>query len=325
MSKKKKIIVSIVVVVILIVIGTLSFLGDYFFNYALVRQEGIVTQANVDPNAPQSVETSAEIVNKEKSKEDVTNWLKEVKSEETTILSNDGLKLWGKLYLQDNKSDKWAIVAHGYTSSHEDVQPIALNFYNQGYNVLTPDMRAHGNSEGKYIGMGWLDRKDILLWIDHILSLDSNSQIVLYGESMGGATVMMTSGEELPSNVKAIVEDCGYTSVQEMFKAQLYERFGLPPFPILNAAELVTNIKAKYNFHEASALEQVKKSKTPILFTHGGNDTYVPTEMVYRLYEAANCEKDILVIDGAGHGSAPDVDPETYYEKVFSFLNRYIN
>ena len=324
MNKKSKIIISSLLVIFLVLICGLAFVGNYFFNYALVRQEGIATLSSVDPNAPQSVETDAEVINKQKSKVDVENWLKEVNTEETNIVSEDGLNLWGKLYFQEEKSDKWVIIAHGYTSSHEDVQPIALNFYNEGYNVLTPDMRAHGNSEGKYIGMGWLDRKDMLLWIDYVLSLDSNSQIVLYGESMGGATVMMTSGEDLPSNVKAIVEDCGYTSVQEMFEAQLYERFGLPSFPILNAAEIVTNIRAKYNFHEASALEQVKKSKTPILFTHGGNDTYVPTEMVYRLYEAANCEKDILIIDGAGHGSAPDVDPITYYDKVFSFLDKYI-
>lgn len=324
MNKKSKIIISSLLVIFLVLICGLAFVGNYFFNYALVRQEGIATLSSVDPNAPQSIETDVEVINKQKSKVDVENWLKEVNTEETNIVSEDGLNLWGKLYLQEEKSDKWVIIAHGYTSSHEDVQPIALNFYNEGYNVLTPDMRAHGNSEGKYIGMGWLDRKDMLLWIDYVLSLDNNSQIVLYGESMGGATVMMTSGEDLPSNVKAIVEDCGYTSVQEMFEAQLYERFGLPSFPILNAAEIVTNIRAKYNFHEASALEQVKKSKTPILFTHGGNDTYVPTEMVYRLYEAANCEKDILIIDGAGHGSAPDVDPITYYDKVFSFLDKYI-
>lgn len=324
MNKKRKIIVYILVAIILLLIGGLAYIGNYFFNYALVRQEGIVTLSSIDPNAPQSIETDAEIINKQKSKENVENWLKKVNTEEATIVSEDGLKLWGKLYFQDEESDKWVIIAHGYTSSHEDVQPIALNFYNQGYNVLTPDMRAHGNSEGKYIGMGCLDRKDMLLWIDYVLSLDSNSQIVLYGESMGGATVMMTSGEDLPNNVKAIVEDCGYTSVQEMFEAQLYERFKLKSFPILNVAELVTNIRAKYNFHEASALEQVKKSTTPILFTHGGNDTYVPTEMVYRLYEAANCEKDILVIDGAGHGSAPDVDPTTYYDKVFNFLDKYI-
>ena len=324
MRNKKKIIIGIVSILLILTVGGLGFVGNYFFNYALVRQEGIVTTASVDENAPQSEELDVEKINKEKSKKEVNKWLKTVKTDEATVKSDDGLKLWGKIYLQDNKSDKWAIIAHGYTSNHEDMQPIALNFYNQGYNVLTPDMRAHGNSEGQYIGMGWLDRKDMLKWIDYVISLDKNAQIALYGESMGGATVMMTSGEDLPSNVKAIVEDCGYTSVLEMFKKELNERFGLKPFPILNAAEMVTQLRAKYNFTEASALEQVKKSKTPMLFTHGGNDTYVPTKMVYELYEAANVEKDMLIIDGAAHGAAPDVDPETYYEKVFSFLDKYI-
>ena len=324
MRNKKKIVIGIVSILLILTVGGLGFVGNYFFNYALVRQEGIVTAASVDENAPQSEELEVEKINKEKSKKEVDKWLKTVKTDEATVKSDDGLKLWGKIYLQDNKSDKWAIIAHGYTSSHEDMQPIALNFYNQGYNVLTPDMRAHGNSEGQYIGMGWLDRKDMLKWIDYVISLDKNAQIALYGESMGGATVMMTSGEDLPSNVKAIVEDCGYTSVLEMFKKELNERFGLKPFPILNAAEMVTQLRAKYNFTEASALEQVKKSKTPMLFTHGGNDTYVPTKMVYELYEAANVEKDMLIIDGAAHGAAPDVDPETYYEKVFSFLDKYI-
>lgn len=324
MSKMKKIVIVIISLVLVLLIGGLGFVGNYFFEYALLRQEGIVTAANVDPNAPKSVETMAEVANKERAKEEVDKWLENVKTEETTIESEDGLRLWGKMYFQEEQSDKWVIIAHGYTSSHEDVQPIALNFYNQGYNVLTPDMRAHGNSEGKFIGMGWLDRKDMLKWIEYVVSVDSKAQIVLYGESMGGATVMMTSGEELPSNVKAIVEDCGYTSVWEMFEAQLYERFGLPSFPILNAAKAVTQIRAKYDISEASALEQVKKSVTPILFTHGGNDNYVPTEMIYRLYDAATCEKDMLIIDGADHGAAPDVDPETYYEKVFSFLRKYV-
>lgn len=324
MSKMKKIVIVIISLVLVLLIGGLGFVGNYFFEYALLRQEGIVTAANVDPNAPKSVETMAEVANKERAKEEVDKWLEDVKTDETTIESEDGLRLWGKMYFQEEQSDKWVIIAHGYTSSHEDVQPIALNFYNQGYNVLTPDMRAHGNSEGKFIGMGWLDRKDMLKWIEYVVSVDSKAQIVLYGESMGGATVMMTSGEELPSNVKAIVEDCGYTSVWEMFEAQLYERFGLPSFPILNAAKAVTQIRAKYDISEASALEQVKKSVTPILFTHGGNDNYVPTEMIYRLYDAATCEKDMLIIDGADHGAAPDVDPETYYEKVFSFLRKYV-
>ncbi len=324
MKQKKKIGVIVSGLVLLLLISGLAFVGNYFFNYALVRQEGIITAAGVDPNAPQSVETEQEKINKQKSEEAVEAWLPIVKTDEITIKSEDNLDLWGKIYLQDNESDKWGIIAHGYTSNSENIQSIALNFYNKGYNVLTPDMRAHGNSEGNYIGMGWLDRKDLLKWINYIVDLDEDSQVVLYGESMGGATVMMTSGEELPSNVKAIVEDCGYTSVFDIFKKELKERFGLPSFPILNAANLITNIRADYDIKEASALEQVKKSKTLILFTHGSNDGFVPVEMVYELYEAATCEKDILVIEGADHGAAPDVDPETYYNKVFDFLSKYI-
>lgn len=324
MKKSKKILLSIIGIVIALTIGVLAFIGNYFFNYALVRTEGLGTAADADPKAPQSEELEIERINKEKSKEDVDKWLEVVKSEETTIESEDGLKLWGRVYLQDETTDKWVIIAHGYNSNSENIQPIALNFFNEGYNVLTPDLRAHGKSEGKYIGMGWLDRKDMVKWINLIVERDANSQIVLYGESMGGATVMMTAGEELPSNVKAIVEDCGYTSVYEMFTAELNNRFGLPPFPIMDAARVVTEIRAKYDIKGASALEQVKKSKTPMLFTHGSNDTYVPTEMVYRLYDAATVEKDILVIDGAAHGAAPDVDPETYYNKVFGFLKKYV-
>ena len=98
------------------------------------------------------------------------------------------------------------------------MQKAARHFSELGYTVVTPDNRAHGESDGSYIGMGWLDRLDLLLWIDQIISEDPLAEIVLYGVSMGGAAVMMTAGEALPSAVKAIIEDCGYTSVYDMFK-----------------------------------------------------------------------------------------------------------
>ena len=102
---------------------------------------------------------------------------------------------------------------------------------------------------------------------------------------MGAATAMMISGEEsLPSQVKCIIEDCGYTSVHDEFKYQIKELFHLPSFPILNIGSLECRLFAGFSFEEASALEQVKKTKLPILFIHGDSDTYNPTEMVYELY-----------------------------------------
>ena len=85
--------------------------------------------------------------------------------------------------------------------------------------------------------------------------------------------------------------------------------------------EIVSKRKAKYDIKEASALEQVKKSKTPILFIHGSNDDFVPEYMCEKLFNAANCEKEKLIINGAGHTDGKYRDPETYYNKIFEWVS----
>ena len=129
------------------------------------------------------------------------------------------------------------------------------------------DNRCHGKSEGKYIGMGWLDKDDLKCWINLIIEQNNNAEIILHGSSMGAATVLMASGDALPNNVKAIIEDSGYTSVWDIFASEAKARFNLPTFPILNMFELVANVRAKYDIKEASAVEQVKKSNVPKIIT----------------------------------------------------------
>ena len=75
------------------------------------------------------------------------------------------------------------------------------------------DARAHGKSEGEYIGFGVLDRFDAKKWIDYAIErFGENVNIFLHGESMGGATVLMAGGLNLPKNVKGIISDCPITS-----------------------------------------------------------------------------------------------------------------
>ena len=198
----------------------------------------------------------------------------------------------------------------------------ANKFYDMGYNVLVPDLRGHGQSEGDYIGMGWHDRLDIIRWINKIIEEDKDANIILHGVSMGAATVMMTSGEELPSNVKVIIEDCGYTSVKDEFAYQLKALFKLPSFPIINVASLMCKMKAGYWFGEGSAVKQVAKSKIPTLFIHGDADDFVPYFMLDKLYYAANCTKEKLVIKGAAHARAAVVDPELYWNTIKKFIDK---
>lgn len=311
---KKKILISITVVLVLLITGGLGFTGNYLYNFALNPKNKVDLfsgkSAPVNKN-----ETSG------KSKEN-EEWLKD-NAADKYIYSNDGLKLHS--YEKDKEnSNLYAIIVHGYKSEGSKMSSYAKRFYDMGYNVISPDLRGHGKSEGDYIGMGWHDRLDILKWIDRIIEKDKDAEIVLFGVSMGAATVMMTSGEELPLNVKAVIEDCGYSSVQDEFSMELKAVFNLPEFPILNAASIVTKIRAGYTFKEASAVEQLKKSKTPTLFIHGDKDTFVPYAMLDKVYDAAACEKEKLVIKGANHAESSRVNPDLYWSTIEKFLGKHV-
>ena len=249
------------------------------------------------------------------------SWLSQT-AKDVYITSQDGLKLHGLLAENKNSGGKYVIVFHGYSSEASHMKAFMKRFYKMGFSVLAPDARTHGTSEGRIRGMGWLERKDALLWADMLIKANENCKIALFGVSMGGATVMMTSGEEaLPGQVFACIEDCGYTSAWDEFGFQLKNMFGLPSFPILNLSSLVTKMRGGYGFKEASALEQVKKCKVPMLFIHGEDDSFVPFSMLDELYNAAQCNKRKLVISGAGHAKSSSTDPDTYWKTVEEFLN----
>lgn len=316
MRKKKLLGISLGIITIIIVIS-LGFVGNYFYNLALNPD----TPKDIVFGTPEEAEaTSGQVLDEDKE------WLlsKSNHSDEY-ITSSDNLKLHSYVVKNENPSNKWVVTVHGYTSEGLNMSSYAKKYYDMGYNVLIPDLRSHGLSEGNYIGMGWDDRLDIISWINYILNENPNAEIVLHGVSMGATTVLMTSGEAIPSNVKAIVADCGYTSVWDEFAYQLDDLFSLPEFPILNVSSIVAKIRAGYFLGEASSINQVKKSKTPILYIHGDQDDFVPYFMMEELYNATSCEKEMLTIKGAEHAKASEVDPEAYWTTVNNFINKYIN
>ncbi|WP_294837126.1 alpha/beta hydrolase [uncultured Eubacterium sp.] len=240
---------------------------------------------------------------------------------EDVYIMSDSFRLHGKLF--KNLGTKYALVCHGYTSKAKHMAGFVNKFHSLGYNVLAVDARAHGDSEGTKIGMGWVERFDVIEWIKYIISLEPDAQIILHGVSMGASTVLMASGEELPKNVKAIIADCGYTSEWDEFRQEA-DVLHIPWFPVLNASSAISKVRDGYDFKQASAVEQVKKSHTPTLFIHGSEDELVPYGMLNELYSAANCEKEILTIQGAGHALSSSVAPELYWNTVENFLEKHL-
>ena len=330
-NKKTKIIkralIAILIIIIISIIATIG-IGNYFVNYAILRSgdggnrevknEDAIEVASIDNETEKTIEE-----NRKSEKELAENWAQNINNKKVEVKANDGITLRGTEYIINEENNKWAIVLHGYRSETDSVLSIGMHFYEKGYNVLIPSMRACGDSEGEYIGMGWLDKDDLQCWIKLITEQVPKSEIILHGSSMGAATVLMASGDNLPENVKAIVADSGYTSVWDIFTSEAKARFNLPAFPILNMFEIVANVRAQYDIKEASALEQVKNSKTPILFIHGDADDFVPEYMCEELYSAANCTKEKLIIHDARHTDSKYKEPETYYNKIFEFINSF--
>ena len=325
-NRKKLNIVLIVILAIFLIAVIL--ISNLMFDFALnphtkYSMIDLIPPENFSDTDPTSGNTSAENDRLQEFHKEAALWFET--GENTSLITEDGLTLKGRFFPQEN-SHRYAIVCHGYAGNSAQVFGYARQFYNMGCSVLAPDARAHGESEGEYYGMGWLERKDILGWANQLIGRDPDAEIVLFGVSMGGATVMMTAGEELPEQIKCIVEDCGYTSVWDEFSLQLSTLFSAPEFPLMYTTDLICRLRAGYGFQEASSVEQLKKAEVPMLFIHGEKDTFVPYSMLDQVYNAcASAEKEKLTIPGAGHGVAASVEPDLYWSTVESFVNKHLN
>ena len=325
MKVKTKIGIAIAAVIVVLVVA-LGAVSNYLVDYAIGRSgDGGDREVSLEvEQTPEGVEAviAANRATFEKQTED---FLAANPGEAVETTSDDGLTLRGVCYTHNEAVDshRWAIALHGYRANHTGALQLAAPYYEAGYNVLTPDLRACGDSEGNFVGMGWLDRKDVLRWIDYIIQRDPDAEIVIHGISMGAATTMMTAGEDTPDNVKAFVEDCGYTSVWDEFAAQLKDQFGLPSFPLMNTTSALCQYRYGWSFAEAQQIEQVRKSTKPMLFIHGDKDAFVPYAMLHPLYEAkTKGRKAIFIAKGSVHAMAYRDHHEEYTRIVRDFVSK---
>lgn len=250
-------------------------------------------------------------------------WMFAQPHEDVYIQSEDGLKLHGN-YFPGDGGKKIVICFHGYTSNGISGYIGLSNYYlPRGYQMLMVDQRAHGGSEGTYIGFGCLDRKDALRWISFAEEkVGGDGEILLHGTSMGGATVLMTSGLRLPAAVKAIISDCAFTSAWEVFAHVLHSQYHLPAQPILKIADWQVRRRAGYGLKECNSAEEVKKAKIPILLIHGDEDTFVPCWMCEKIYRACASDKVKLIVHGAGHCESHYKGTEQFETKLTEFLEK---
>lgn len=252
------------------------------------------------------------------------HWLKEAGCQDVFITASDGCRLHG-VWVSAPNAKGTVILLHGYRSTPLIDFSSALDFYhNAGFNLLIPDQRAHGKSEGKFITFGVKESDDVLQWVAFHNRTFGNIPVVLCGLSMGASTVLYTADKQLQDNVKGIIADCGFTSPKAIISAVYKRTIHLPPVLSMWAVDLFARAFAGFSISEKDTCVTLANSRVPVLMIHGGADDFVPCQMSKDGYQACSGKKKLLIVECAGHGVSYIQDRDGYTQAVVTFLEENI-
>lgn len=239
--------------------------------------------------------------------------------EEVTFASRDGLTLRG-WFLPAQPARGTVVFCHGHAGSMDPDVEYAPMFHDRGYNVLMFNFRAHGNSEGKHVSMGFFERMDLLGAIDYLQSRGIG-RLGVMGFSMGGAVAMSTAPRS--QAIRAVVSDGGFARLVPTIAVGIRGR-GLPGW----LAPLIVRFagwRLGARLPEADPIEHVGTiAPRALLLIHGGADPYVSTGEVQALYDAAGQPKELWIVPDVGHRQVERCRREEYWQRVLGFFDRWL-
>ena len=261
-------------------------------------------------------------------REDMKQWVITVRSmphDDVEIKSRDGLTLRAK-YFEHSEGAPIELMLHGYRGNAErDMSAGVLRAFKLGRSVLMVDLRGSGRSDGSTITFGIKEREDCLLWVDYLVSRFGNERaIILTGISMGAATVMTCSASEsLPPCVVGVLADCGFSSAKEII-CKVVTDMKLPAGIFYPFIKLGARLFGHFDLDGLTPIEAVKSARVPIFFTHGDTDDFVPCKMSIDCHGACTSEKELYIVEGAGHGLCYPVAKDGYLTAIDKFFAPYI-
>ena len=249
---------------------------------------------------------------------------RELPFEEISVEAGDGLTLRAEL-LRGSGTGVTVMFFHGYKSEPACDFAAMYDFYrSQGHDLIYVHMRAHGKSDGEYIGFGALDRYDVVRWTDRAAELFPDNDIYLHGMSMGAASVLQSMDLELNKNVRGLIADCGYSDLSTVFRNLVGKLYHLPVM-FVDVFEYVNLLKAGYDFKEASSVRSVSAARIPLVYICGDSDRYVPKDMAMQIYNACKSPKRLLLVPGAGHAASYMCAKDEYEALITELIGGRIN
>lgn len=251
-------------------------------------------------------------------------WLKDHCAQDVYITSDDGLQLHG-LWVPAQDAKGTMLLVHGYRSTMlVDFGPAIDYYHSRGMNLLIPEQRCHGKSQGRYITFGVKESRDMLCWLAYHNRHFGQLPMIMSGLSMGASTVLFLADKELPENVKGIIADCGFTSAKEILSTVFTRVTHLPAAPSIWITDLIARLIAGFGLSEQDTRKTLADNRLPIIMVHGKEDSFVPCQMTQQGYAVCTGPKQLLLVEGADHGVSFLVAREQYSRMIEEFLDQNI-
>jgi alpha-beta hydrolase superfamily lysophospholipase len=233
---------------------------------------------------------------------------------ETLWFDGDGVRLHGWWFKAAEPRRGTVVYLHGIGSNRGASLSVADHFVPRGFDVVSFDARAHGDSDGEACTYGYYEKKDVSRVLDRIVG---PRPIVLLGHSLGAAIALQTAAED--RRVAAVIAVSTFSDLRTV--ASERAPFFASQGNIDNAFRLAET-QAKFRVDEVSAVTAAAKITVPVFVIHGQADDETPPAHSQRVFAALHQPKDLLLIPGAKHddcfnaGSWAAID--AWVDKVFT-------
>ena len=245
------------------------------------------------------------------------SWYDLLKKETYKFSSFDGYVINVQTLINPEPSDKYVIISHGYTDNRFGALKYAKMYLDLGFNVVTYDLRGHGENEPTYCTYTIRERKDLRELIkDTIKRYPDLKALGLHGESLGAATSIAVLYYQ--PEIDFVVSDCAFCDLYRVLAGGM--KYMHLPEALLKFEELFIKLRYHVTFDQMRPIDSLKGNKIPILFIHGEADNLIPPYNSEAMVIATEGYKDLRLIKGAPHAESVITAPGEYAEYVKEFL-----
>lgn len=304
---------------VLVALSVLAFLMVAVLVISFLLSSFIVKPKTLNPDHCYMDEIAKGKINRQEYEQDYHR-------EDFKLLSDYGYTLSGSFIPRASKGmgkdekEKVVVLVHGYTFCQFGSVKYINIFRKLGFHCVIYDHRNHGYSDKAVTTMGYYEARDLKKVCDYIRKkLGDDIILGTHGESMGAATVMMNA--PLDPKLSFVIEDCGYSDLSDQLAHNLKMMFHLPRFPFLALASLFSKLRGGIFFHQVNPKKEVAKCDAlPMLFLHGEQDDFVPTDMIKELYEIKKGYRRMRIFPNAAHAESYWNNQEDYSREIEEFL-----